>query len=148
MALNSPSLERVANLLATERSRQLTHLEELDSKAGIALGFAGLIVTLAAGMPAPWRILSALAAIGAAGFALGAFWPRGHPTLDAGVVVRYATSEEVFLLQTIVDVDEHAIKVTSRSLETKRRRLRLALLLIAASGTFVGVGAMLSMKGG
>ena len=43
-----PSLELVSDLVLSERAAQLRHVESLDTKAGIVLGFSGAVVALAA----------------------------------------------------------------------------------------------------
>lgn len=46
-----PSLDLLLELVQRERDKQLAHLDALDNKAGIVLGFAGLLITLAPDVP-------------------------------------------------------------------------------------------------
>lgn len=69
-----PSLDLLLALVQRERDKQLAHLDALDDKAGIVLGFAGLLITLAPDVPVAFQLLGVLAGATSIGFALAAFW--------------------------------------------------------------------------
>jgi hypothetical protein len=53
-----------------------------DQKAGLAIGFAGVLVTLRHDISEPWRALGVVASVISAGLALSSFWPRRYEVLD------------------------------------------------------------------
>jgi hypothetical protein len=54
MAERLPSLDLIASLVEVQQDHQLRHFDGLDNKAGIMLGFAGVLVAIADGFE-PWR---------------------------------------------------------------------------------------------
>ena len=67
------SRELLLALLLAERDKQLVHFEGLDTKAGLLLGVAGVVTTLAPGVPRPLLLCSRVAAWIAGGSALSSF---------------------------------------------------------------------------
>lgn len=62
-----PSLDLLLELVQRERDKQLAHLDALDNKAGIVLGFAGLLITLAPDVPVGFQLVGCLLAPRASG---------------------------------------------------------------------------------
>jgi hypothetical protein len=73
--VSTPSLPFLIGLVQQERDKQRAHFDSLDGKAGITLGFAGLLVTLAPGLPLGYTVLVVVAASAAAALS-GAFEER------------------------------------------------------------------------
>ncbi len=53
MAEGLPSLDLIASLVEAQQAHQLRHFDGLANKAGIVLGFAGVLVAIADGFETP-----------------------------------------------------------------------------------------------
>lgn len=128
------SLDLLVGINQSERNAQLSHFDSLDTKAGLVLGFAGVLIAVARDADSIFGILSIAAAAAAAVAAVAAFWPRDYPTLDPSRLGDYAVSELVFTQLTVLDTLEVMIERTHSVLAVKARRLKVALssLLIGA----------------
>jgi hypothetical protein len=81
-----PSLQILLDQVASEREAMNAHAEGLDTKAGVILGFAGVLVgpgaTAQATISPDGIFQSGLAvAVAAAGLAAWAVFPRSYPVL-------------------------------------------------------------------
>ena len=81
-----PSLRFITELVEAERATMNMHRESLDTKAGVILGFAGVLVGLGATAQSviSRSVLSEIGlalTIGAAVLAAWAFLPRNYPVL-------------------------------------------------------------------
>jgi len=140
-----PSLDVVASQVEAQLEHQLRHFDGLDSKAGMVLGFAGVLVAVAEGIE-PLVIAGRIAAAGAALLSLWSFLPRKYPVLDTRRLRdRYLRADPGFttlhLLDTQIAMEERA----SAILDRKASRLKLgvgllafAILLIAAGMLYTG----------
>ena len=125
---------------------QLRHFDGLDNKAGIVLGFAGVLVAIADGSQL-LTIAGRSVAVGAALLSLWAFLPRKYPVLDTRKLRdKYLRANPGFttlhLLDTQVMMEERA----SALLDRKAFRLKLAVGLLAVAILLVAAG-MLSSGG-
>lgn len=136
-----PSLDTLLEIVRDEREKQISHFDALDGKAGIVLGFAGLLITLAPDVPVLLLVPGLLGAAVAAVLALSAFWPRPHASLLPTPMRKYLTAEDRFTRLRLLDTLELVVNAISDDLSTKARRLRWSLVaLTAAAGTFaVGI---------
>lgn len=139
-----PSLDLLLDLVQAERAKQLAHFDALDAKAGIALGFAGLLITLAPNVATAFRLSGGVAAIVATGLALWAFWPRQFPVLEPSALRRYLRAEESFTRLTVLDTLEEFVNESSILLRDKGRRLRGALLALGASAALFAIGTVVN----
>jgi hypothetical protein len=137
-----PSLEPILAEVRYEREGQLRHFDALDQKAGILLGFAGALVALAPTQANPVVDVGRGLAVIAAGAALSAFWPRRYRAIvDLRLLrERYLAADQVFTLQTILDTQIAATQGTYRTLASKVRRLKLAMISLAAAAGVVALG--------
>jgi len=108
-----PSLDLVASRVEVQLDHQLRHFDGLDNKAGIVLGFAGVLVAIADGFEA-LAIAGRIGAVGAALLALWAFLPRKYPVLDTRKLRdRYLRADSGFtklhLLDTQIRMEEGAL---------------------------------------
>lgn len=137
-----PSLELLLGLVQAERDKQLGHFDALDSKAGIVLGFAGLLITLTPDASTIFRAGAVLAAAASAALALWSFWPRRFPVLEPSPLRRYLHAEEAFTQLTVLDTMEDFVNEGSAVLEGKARRLRWALIALAVAAGVLGLGTL------
>jgi hypothetical protein len=96
-----PSLDLLIEINQSERDAQLSHFDSLDTKAGLVLGFAGVLIGL--GNRSWLGVPSVLLAVLAAGMAVCAFWPRRFPSFDPSRLGEYAASELHYTQLTILD---------------------------------------------
>lgn len=81
-----PSLGLILDTFERERDRQLSDFDAVDTKAGVVLGFAGVIAAFSNGAVLVLRIPTLVSGLVAASFALAAFWPRRLPTVEPGAL--------------------------------------------------------------
>jgi hypothetical protein len=134
------SLDLLLELVQAERDKQLGHFDALDGKAGLVLGFAGLLVTLAPEAPTIFRVGGVLAAVVSAAFALWSFWPRRFPVLEPTALRRYLGAEAAFTRLTVLDTLEGFVNEGSDILAGKSRRLKHAMLALAAASALLAAG--------
>jgi hypothetical protein len=125
------SLDLLIEINQSERDAQLSHFDSLDTKAGLVLGFAGVLIGL--GNRSWLGVPSVLLAVLAAGMAVAAFWPRRFPSFDPTRLGEYAASELPFTQLTILDTLEVMLEESGRMLQVKSRRLKGALVSLTAS---------------
>jgi len=123
-----------------ERAAQLEHFDALDGKAGIVLGFAGVIVALA---PSHHLVvgLGRIAAVVAGLIALWAFQPRKFQLTDVFALrEKYLAAEPQFTKLILLDAQISMMLATSRLLKRKALKLRLAMVTLAAAVVLVSIG--------
>jgi hypothetical protein len=131
-----PSLELIHASFERERDRDLAHFDALDTKAGVIVGFAGVLVTIQRGTG--WiAILGALVGVGAAFTGLAAFWPGRFPTLEPSHLRSYLTSEERITTLALVDTYLDLLEAGRDLIRTKALRLKVAVILLAVSAAIV-----------
>ena len=128
-----PSLNLLLDLVQSERDKQRAHFDSLDGKAGIILGFTGLIITLAP-MPIGYVILVVLAALATAGLALAAFFPRKYPVLEVGTMREYLTAQESDAKLTLHDTLAGMVVEGGKTLQRKGEWLTAARQRLLHSG--------------
>jgi hypothetical protein len=139
-----PSLEFLLELVQAERDKQLGHLDALDGKAGIILGFSGLLITLAPAASAMFRVTGVLAASAAAALALWSFWPRRFPVLEPSPLRTYLRAEAALTQLTVLDTLEDFVNEGSAVLEGKGLRLRGAMVALAVAVALFAVGIVVN----
>jgi hypothetical protein len=136
-----PSLELVLDVLRGSRDERRAHFDALDQKAGLTLGFAGVLITLSAAVAEPWRLLGVALAVVSGGLALSSFWPRsGQEVL---VNVRdYLAAEVHRTMLVLVDTLSTMNETTDLALGVKARRLKGALTVLGLAATALAVGVI------
>lgn len=132
------SLELIHETFERERDRDLAHFEGLDTKAGVVLGFSGVLATLHGAGTSP-SLIGVILAVGAATAGLLAFWPRNFPTVDAQVLREYLNAEERFTRLVMVDTYLELLAEGRDLLKSKARRLKWAMVLLATSALAFGI---------
>ncbi len=138
-----PSLGLLLDLVQREREKQLAHLDALDNKAGIVLGFAGLLITLAPDVAVGFQLVGVVAGTGSIALALAAFWPRRFPVLEPSALRRYLRAEEAFTRLTVHDTFEDFVNEGSDILHAKGRRLGFALGSLSLAATAMALGIVM-----
>jgi len=138
-----PSLELLLELVQHERDKQLAHLDALDNKAGIVLGFGGLLIALAPELPVAFQVSGVIAATASSAFALAAFWPRRFPMLEPSALRDYLRAEESFTRLTVHDTFEDFVNEGSDMLHAKGRRVGFALSALVLAATAMALGIVI-----
>ncbi len=123
-----------------ERDRDLSHFDSVDAKAGVVLGFAGVVAAIAFNAAQLFRRFSFLLGLSAAILAVAAFWPRKLPALEPGRLRDYLVAEERITRLVLVDTYQEMLDKARLVLGTKSRRLKYAMVLLALAGLASAIG--------
>lgn len=147
--MDREALELLGQEIKDEREAQLRHFESQDAKAGIVLGFSGVLVAIG-GLPASLADAAVhLVAFAASALALSAFFPRSFPALDVYEVRRsYEMSDAAFLRVHLIDTRIAMLGKASVMIERRTRRLRSAVILLALAIAIVALNALIRWVGG
>jgi hypothetical protein len=136
-SIEIPSAE-AQDQLAAERS----HFEALDTKAGVLLGFSGLLAALTPENPSWWAAGARLTGIASAALALAVFVPRDYPLVDIRRFRNTHVAADPALTRLIL-LDNHLLALDRAEAlsDQKSRRLRasIAMLFIAIMSTTLGL---------
>lgn len=135
-----PSLKLILETYERERDRDLSHFDSVDTKAGVVLGFAGVVAAIAFNAAQPFRGFSFLLGLTAAILAVAAFWPRKLPALEPGRLRDYLVAEERITRLVLVDTYQEMLDEARLVLGTKSRRLKYAMVLLALAGLASAIG--------
>lgn len=139
------SMDLLIEISRSERGAQLSHFDSLDTKAGLVLGFAGVLIALGNGSGSLVGQIAVVLAALSAGVAVSAFWPRQFPAIDATRLGDYAVSELVFTQLTVLDTLEVMMIETSQMLEVKSRRLKRALVCLTVGAGMTALDLLIGM---
>jgi len=129
-----PSLELVSDLVLAERQAQLGHVESLDNKAGIVLGFSGAVVALATRQTSSLAIAGTVLAALAAALAVWTFLPRSFPVFEARALRDlYLRENPSFTRLQVLDTTVQMIEEGARLIRAKSWRLRVAMTLLVVA---------------
>jgi hypothetical protein len=142
------SLTIVLAQVAAERETMNAHAESLDGKAGVVLGFAGVLVGLGAtaqvavSEEAIFQIGLAVA-VAAAILAAWAFLPRRYPVLEVGRL-RQAnlTASEAETRLDLLDTQIVMVNEAAMLVRQKGWRVRAAVGCLAMAAALVVVGIL------
>jgi hypothetical protein len=139
-----PSLDLLLQVAMEERDKQLGHFDALDTKAGVLLAFAGVLIVLSPDIQfafqLPGIILAALSAL----LALATFWPRKFPSLDPWVLRQFFTYDKESTGLKVHDTIAEAVTNGRDVLEVKARSLRWALILLLLAAVTFGAGIIVT----
>lgn len=134
------SLGVLAEEVRTEREFQLRHFDAVDAKAGIILGFAGAVVAFAPGGHLVIQLAWYVAAVSAL-LALWTFWPRRFWTTELGHLRDlYLAADEPFTRLRLLDTQILMVEASSRDLNRKAWRLKLAMTVLAIAALLTATG--------
>lgn len=146
----SASLRVIAGKVAAERESMRSHAEGLDAKAGVVLGFAGVLVGLGATaselVARSFLCQAGLAlATGSAVLAAAAFIPQSYPVLAARALRdKYLAESEDSTSLALLDTEIAMIGETSGLVRRKGRYLKGAVGCLAGAAAFVVIGTLIA----
>lgn len=143
-----PSLRILLERVVSERETMNAHAESLDAKAGVILGFAGVLVALGATAQATiatdgiFQAGLVFAAI-AAGLAAWVVLPRRYPVLEVFPLRQelLMASESETQLQ-LLDTQIQMITEVSKLVRSKGSRIRLSVISLAIAAVLVVIGTL------
>jgi len=148
-----PSLVIVLAQVAAERETRNAHAESLDDKAGVVLGFAGVLV----GLGATAQVALAGRAVFEVGLAVAvvpavlgawAFLPRRYPVLEVERLrPANLTASEAKTPLELLDTQIEMVKEAAALVRQKGWRVRAAVGCLAIAAALVVAGALTAMGG-
>lgn len=145
-----PSLSLVADQAAAEREALQGHAESLDAKAGVILGFAGVLVGLGATaqmvISENWYFrVGLMLGVAAAALAAWALLPRKYPVVELGRLrEKYLTAPEDETKLQLLDVQIDMVVQITNLLQIKGRKLSAAVSCLALAAGLVVVGTLVA----
>lgn len=148
-----PSLSLIAAQVASERDAMNSHAESLDTKAGVVLGFAGVVVGL--GATAPGDISTRLvfqvglvAGVLAGLLAAWAFLPRRYPVIEVlRLRDRYLTASEAETRLHLLDTQIEMVRQAADLVRRKGRRVKASVICLAGAAGFVVASTLVATGG-
>lgn len=138
-----PSFDLVRSELDIQQADVARRASSIDSKAGIILGAAGVVVALKPYSPSVLNVAGTVAAAASAALAVWSFAPR--PTgaiLPINVRNRYIHRPVAETRLVLLDSRLSIYEEQERLLRTKWSRLRFAMLGLALSAVLTTVGSI------
>lgn len=121
---------------------------QVDTKAGLILAAAGVIVTLRSADPVLLEVLAQVAAAVAGGLAIFAFLPRVAGTLSPlELRRRYVHQPENITKLVVLDTRLTIHADDEQQLKTKAKRLKLAIISLGVAVAFALSGSILNYAG-
>ena len=143
------SLDVIAAQVTSERQTMNAHAESLDTKAGVVLGFAGVLVGL--GATAQTVVSSDLTfkvglgvAVAAALSAAFGFLPRKYPVVEVLPLREFLTASENETKLTLLDVQIDMVIETAKLVRQKGRRVKTAVGLLAIAAALIVAGTLIA----
>ncbi len=148
-----PSMRLVAAQVAAERETMNRHAESLDTKAGVVLGFAGVLVGL--GATAQGFISNRLlfqvglvAGVAAGALAAWAFVPRRYPVIEVLLLrERYLTASEEVTQLHLLDTQIEMVREAADPVRRKGRRVKASVVCLAGAAASVVAGTLMATGG-
>lgn len=145
-----PSLPILLEQVAAERETMRAHAESLDTKAGVVLGFTGVLVGLgASAQPAISKNAAFQTGLGfavaAALLAAWAFLPRRYPVLQVHRLRNgYLTTAEPETQLVLLDTQIEMVGETSDLVKRKGRRVGLSVVCLAIAAGLMVIGTLIA----
>jgi hypothetical protein len=148
-----PSLSLIVEQEVAERETMNTHAESLDTKAGVVLGFAGVLVGL--GATAQTVVSDRVVfqaglgvAVLSAVLAAWAFLPRRYPVLEVSRLrQRYLMAPEEETQLHLLDTQIVMVSEASDLVKRKGRRVKLSVGSLAISAALIVAGILTGTGG-
>lgn len=138
--LSMPSLDLLLQMAMQERDNQIAHFDALDTKAGVVLGFDGVLIALSGGVRLEFELTAIALASASAIAALISFWPRKFPVLEPMEFRKFLTYEPERTRLKLHDTIATAVMRGGQVLRVKVKYQKFALLLLLAAALTFGAG--------
>jgi len=146
---HAASLEVIRAELDRVQGSCETRTNGVDTKAGLILATAGVLVGFHADNPTVWDRCAALFALAAGGLAIYAFHPRpGRAVSPETLYGAHLNDPSIDVLNEMIKGRIHVWKLDEASLTTKAKRMFWATLALAAAGVLYVVSSVTSIDAG
>jgi hypothetical protein len=138
------SLETILDEARSERAIQLRHFDALDARAGVILGFAGVLVAL---FPSggPLIDLGRLAAVASGLLALWTFSQRPETGVDLSPLIeQYSSADPDFTVRRLIRAHVDLTEILRRLVRVKIARLRASMTALAAGAVLSSLGLVVN----
>ena len=136
----TPSLAPILAEVRWEREAQLRHLDALDAKAGLVLGFASALAALASGETLLVQVGRLVAVMGGL-LGVWTFWPRNWPGMDLrNLRDLYLGAERSFTELSVLDTQIEMADRAASHMRNKALRLKGAMTALAVAAIFMAIG--------
>jgi len=147
-----PSLSLIVEQVATERETINAHAESLDSKAGVVLGFAGVLVGLGATAQGSVGQLAFQMGLGvavlSAALAAWGFLPRRYLVLEVFRLRQsYLTAPDEETQLQLLDTQVEMVREAAELVKLKGGRVKLSVGCLAASAALIVTGILAATGG-
>jgi hypothetical protein len=150
-----PSLKLLASQVASERATMNQHAESLDTKAGVVLGFAGILVGLSttaqATVSGSWFFRSGLSmAVVSVLLATLAFFPRKYPVLEVlKLRNKYLMASEAEAQLYLLDTEIEMVREAAQLVRHKGLRVSASIGCLAFAVALIITGILtVTLTGG
>ncbi|MDK3256653.1 hypothetical protein [Blastococcus capsensis] len=138
-----PSLDVVESALAREEDSYRQRAQSIDTRLGLLLGAAGVLVALVGSRPSIPGLIGQVVTVGAGGAAVHGLWPR----VDKGIAPRklrdrYLAADPTLTRMRLLNTRLELHEKDEIRLLAKARRLRAAALLLFCAATTIVVGSI------
>jgi hypothetical protein len=141
-----PSLDVVREELEAERTALEKRSDGADTRAGIVLGFSGVMAGIAVNSKSGWAVPGLLVGVAAAVLAVRVVWPRTQTTIDPRALRgRYLAAPELRTKQAVLDTRIVDYEFNRDQVATKIKRLKAAYAALAAAVVLTLLGASLRL---
>ena len=138
------SLGTILDEARSERAAQLGHFDALDARAGVILGFAGVLVALFPGGGALID-LGRLAAVASGLLALWTFSSRPQTGLDLSLLFEHYTAADAdFTIRRLIQAQIELTEDVRRLVRAKAARLSASMTALAAAAVLSSVGLVVN----
>lgn len=143
-----PSLKILLDQVAAERETMNTHAESLDAKAGVTLGFTGVLVGLGATAQAAITTNAVfqsglVVAVVAAGLAAWAVLPRRYPVIQVlPARQKFLTAGERETQLQLLDLQIQMVMEVAEQVKRKGSRVRWSVTCLAIATALVVIGTL------
>lgn len=143
-----PSLDFVRAELDREQESHERRASQVDTKAGLILAAAGVVVAFRAAQPTLLGVLAQVAAAVAGGLAILAFLPRVAGTVSPlELRTRYVQRPEHVTKLVVLDTRLSIHADDEQQLKVKAKQLRRAVITLGVAVALAVLGSILSYAG-
>ncbi len=144
MAERFPSFDIVAEEIRTQVDQQQRQFDALDTKAGVILGFSGVLMALTGDRQGRLTGATVLLAMLAVLLAVLAFYPHRFPLVDlSSLRNQYLSAESEFTAFRLLDSRLQMWRDGKKMLKLKARYLAGAILFLTAAAAVHAIAILL-----
>lgn len=142
MAKSGNSAPLIAQVVREQREELVRHLDAVDTKCGVVLGFSGAVAALGSRSATPAHAPGLTLAVIAGLLALRALLPQHFPTWEVAALRRYLNADPTFTQRRTLDTSIEIVIRLKASIEQKIPWLRAAVVTLAVAVLATALGTI------